>query len=597
MTRRSGRLAVASIGGALALALLVPLGVMPSLANWGDKEVDHATVGTLNCSANSAFNTSAWGRVIAGKLGTTSLDGAAAFTGLTVTNNAPATVSSATGASPRTDLTNNAWSSVLNLSALSTAQVSAGVTLPLSANTGAYTQYGRATASGVSTGASGALTSAGGGLVSLTTPDSSTPTIGTLSLGSILSSAISSQLAANASRLANLSLGIGAVSSSAQLDACGAAWAALSNQASYVTRNYILASLAANFQSSTVSAVSSGLTATTTGLNTSLNAILAPGTSVTGATLTTLQTTLNTILSSLNILGLQLAGGGIQSLKVGVVFDLSAITTLLTTPLTSGSVSIDLAAGTISANLAGANGLVNLNSLPANSSLLTAGTVTKLTQDVTNAINGFVTGSLTTALGTVVKSAAVTVDVLATIKAAGVNILGLTIKLTGTLGAFTGDSAYGVVTPVITLAPTGLLGGVLGLLGLDQTAFLNGVISGLTTPLITTFVPALAGGILNATLATAQAQVSAALTTLSSTTLPPLIAQFNPVFVVLQSLLALTANAQPDKSGSVGLPDASAPGSYFISALKIGAVNPSTSDSLLSLYLANSSVGPDQARP
>jgi len=596
--RRFGRRRAAGIGGLLALVIVLPFAVSGSLGAWDEVEVVNRQVGALDCGANTSFASTAWGRVVSGALGGSSLDGVAALKGLTVTNTAPATSSVATGASPSHDATNDAWTSALDLSALSAVDIGAGVHLPFGAGTGVYTQYGRATAAGRSTGASGAVTSAANGLVSLDAPTGGTPTLGSLMLSSVLSTVISDQLGANASRLADVGLSIGAVGSTADLDACGAAWAAQGDQSAYVTRDYLVSSLGLGLKSSILTAVQAALTSTLTTTESTLDGLLAPGTSITGTTLTGLTSVLNPLLN-LTVLGIPLTGGGISSLKVGVDFDLQPVKDLLAQDLTSGSVVVNLASGTIMADLAGANGLVDLNSLPANSSLLTPATVTKLTQDVSNAITGLVTGTLTTALTSAVYGAAVTVDIAASQKAVGLTLVNLAIKLTGTLGAFVGQSGYGTVTATVTPTVLPVLGTVLGLLGLgalDPSAIAAGITAGLVTPLVQNFVPALAAAVLNPVVTGATSTVTTTLSTVTNTTLPPLLAQLNPVFTLLQRLVNVTANAQPDRPNPVGVPDPTAPGTYFVSALKIGAVNPDTSASLLGLYLGSSSVGPNGRR-
>jgi len=598
--RRFGRRGAAGVGGLLALALVLPVAVSTSLGAWGDVEVVNRQASALDCATNTAFDSTAWGRVISsGVAGAGSLDGVAAFRGITVANTAPSTTSVATGASPTFSATNNAWTSALDLSLLSTVDIGAGAHLPLAANTGVYTQYGRATAAGTSTGASGAVTSASNGLVSLDTPTGSTPTLGQLTLSSVLSSAISTQLGANASRLSDVGLTIGAVGSTATLDACGAAWAAQGNQAGYVSRDYLISSLSLGLTSSILTAVQTAVTGALTTTESSLDALLAPGTSVTGATLTSLSSTLNSLLN-ISVLGIGLSGDQVDSLKIGVEFDLQPVKNLLALDLTSGSVVVNLASGTIMANLAGANGLVNLNNLPANSPLLTSTTVTKLTQDVSNAVTGLISGPLTTALTTAILNATVTVDIVTHLKATllfvPVRVADVTIKLSGTLGAFTGVTGYGSVTPTVTATILPAVTGTLATLGINLTALTNGIATSLVTPLISTLVPALAGAVLNGVVTSATSIVTNTLGTVTTSTLPPLLAQLGPVFTLLQQLVNVTANAQPDRPNPVGIPDSTAPGTYFVSALKIGAVNPSTSASLLALFLASSSVGPNTRR-
>lgn len=599
MNIRSVRSRLVAVAGVLATALAAAFAISPASANWQDVEYDHAPVTAMNCSSGTGFDTSAWGRVLSGTLGSIPLDPVLAVRGITASNLAPSTASVASGASPSTALGNDAWSSALDVHALSALAVGAGVTLPLNSGTGIYTQYARATAAGQSTGASGALTSAGGGLVSLDAPTGTPPVIGELSLSTILDAVVAEELGAGlADRLADLGVEIGAVGAKADSDACAAAWSSTADPASFIDRDYLLSSIGLRLKSSILGALTGAVAGSMTSTETTLDALLAPGTSITGAALGTLTSALTPILS-INVLGIPLSSGGVSSVKIGVDFDLQPVRDLLSGVLTSGAVRIDLATGTISADLAGANGLVDLNTLAPNSPLLTPTTVTKLVQDVTDAVGGLLSGPVASALSTAVYNARVTVEVVAGLKALGITVIDLAIGLDGTLGAFTGASGYGVVTPAVVATALPNLLSVLDPLGLgliNVNGLLSGVSSSLAGPLVSTFVPALAGAVLNGVLSSAQAAVASSLDQLSTTTLPPLFAEFTPVFTLLQRVLTVTVNAQPDQPGSVGFPDGTVPGRYFVSAVKVGVISPSTADSLLALFFASASVGPNVPR-
>lgn len=599
MSLHSLPLRLTAVAGVLVAAVFAAFAVSPSQASWQDLEYDHASVAATDCSHGAGFDTTAWGRVLSGSLGAVSLDPMPAVRGITVVNAAPATSSLASGPPPSVDLGNDAWSGALELSALSALGVGAGTTLPLAANAGVYTQYARATASGQSAGASGALTSAAGGLLSLQRPDGTAPALGELTLSSVLDGVIAAGLGAGlADRLADLSLSIGAVGAMAGLDACAARWDRAAGLDSYVDRDYLLSSVGLRMKSAILSAVVDSVGGALTSAETTLDALSAPGTSVTGAALTTLTNVLNPLLS-ITVLGIPLSGGGISSLKVGVDFDLQPVKNLLSGVLSYGSVRIDLATGGISADLAGANGMVDLNSLDPNSPLLTPATVTRLVQDVADAVDALISGPVAIALSKAVYNAKATVSIAASLKALGVTIIDLDIRLDGTLGAFTAAPGYGVVTATVDATALPMLLSVLDPLGLgliNVNGLLSGVSAALVGPLVSTFVPAIAGAVLNGVVAGAQSAIASSLGTISGTTLPPLLAEFTPVFALLQKAIAITVNAQPDRPGSVGVPDGSAPGSYFISALKIGVVDPSTAGALLSLFFASASVGPNVPR-
>lgn len=581
------------------MAVAAAFAVTPASANWQDIEYDHAPLTTVSCSNGAGFDTTAWGRVLSGSLGTESLDPVVAAQGITSSNLAPAVASVSSGATPSVDLGNDAWSSSLDLRALSSLALGVGATLPLNTDAGVYTQYARAAASGQSAGASGALTSAVGGLVSLEAPTGATPGVGDLDLATILDAVVADELGAGlADRLADVGLEIGAVGAKADSDGCAAAWSSAVDPSSFVNRGYLLSSLALGLKSSILGALTGTVAGSLDATQATLDALLAPGTSITGTTLGTLTSALNPILA-MTVLGIPLSSGGVSSVKIGVDFDLQSVKSLLSSVVTSGSVRIDLATGGISADLAGANGLVDLNTLAPNSPLLTPATVAKLVQDVTDAVGGLIAGPVTQALSTALYSAKVTVGIAAALSTLGITVMDLDIGLEGTLGAFTGAPGYGAVTPHVVATALPNLLSVLDPLGLgliDVNGLVNGVSAALAGPLVGAFVPALAGAVLNGTLSSAQSSTASALSQLSATALPPLLAEFTPVFALLQKVLSITVNAQPDRPGSVGPPDDAVAGRYFISALKLGVANPSTEASLLSLYLASASVGPNVPR-
>ncbi len=177
MRRGIAGLALA-VAGVFAVGILVPA----SAASWVDQEWVTAPVGAVDCGEPGMVDATAWGRMLAGKVGTQALDPAAAIDGITVSNVEPATSSTASSAAAVTNLGNDAWTTSLNLAALGAVDLGAGVTLPLGTSAGVYTQYGRATSAGLSVGASGAITSNASGVASLDSPSSATPRNATVQL-------------------------------------------------------------------------------------------------------------------------------------------------------------------------------------------------------------------------------------------------------------------------------------------------------------------------------------------------------------------------------------------------------------------------------
>jgi hypothetical protein len=495
--------------------------------------------------------------------------------------------STATGGAGSAGLTypsNDAWSNNLQVGALNAIGLGAGVTLPIGQNLGVETQYGRATTTGVATGASGLLTDNGGGLVSLGTATGTTPGVGSISLATALTGTIGDKLAGKASQLVGASLDVGAVGSVTSLDSCNALWQGISD-ATAVARSYMIAKLGLNFSSSLVGTVTTDASSTVTGLSTALNLLQPVGTTVSNSTITTALT------SALSNAGLTI--GGPTTVKVGIAFNLALATALLTSTIASGPVSINLGTGQISADIAGLGDFADLNSLPANTPLIDATTLSALSTHIADAVNTFISGPFTTALTNALNSATVTVNIGTHVTVLGIDAASLTIGISGSVGQFLDPVANGQPMVSVSDVDTAGAAGLLALLGVNLDALLGTVIGNLTAPLLSGVVPAIASTVVTPTIAAATADIGAALSTLSGTTLPPVLASLGAVVTVVGDAVQLTVNAQPDQTNPVGSPETAAAGRFFESALKVGVLNTSDASSSLALYLGSSSAGPN----
>jgi len=599
-TTRPARRILAAVSSAAFGAVLVASTVTASSASWTDTEWDRTALESLDCAAPGSMDARAWGRVLTGALGSVQLDPILAIDGVSVSNLAPATSSAATShAAPLTDLGGDAWSGALGLSVLSSLSLGAGLVLPLDAGTGTYTQYGRATSAGEQIGASGAVTTQAGGLASLTTPDAGTPRLGTLRLSTVLD-AILPGLGVAVGSLSDVDLTVGAVGAIAELDACAVAWnpAALATE---LDREYLVAGLDLGYTSDLVSGLGTGLATTLTGLQSSLNTLLTA--QVSASAISSLTSYLGTSLGGIADVGL---GSDPVTVTVSGAVNLAPVSALLTNDITDGVVTVNLASGRVSADLAALLGQNyadsdGLNGRDPNTSVLQPGVINALLTRISTLLTNFVTNTIQPAIAKAILDTSVSVTIAAhldaTVSVLGLglttlpNALSLTIGVSGTIGGFTGAAGYAAPTNSSSLTVFGSYGGLVitalnALLGLVTGSIVTAVTSGV--------VPYVGSIVVQPILVSLSASVTSTLATVVGTTIPALITALRPVLEVLATVLRITLNAQPDQPDGVGSPAATAPGRYFESALHVGVVNGSTS--LLSLWAASASVGPAAKR-
>jgi hypothetical protein len=311
-----GRKAKALLGLISSAALVTAaFGIAPSLAGWTHTEYDNGPVSSLNCASGASVNTQASGQLISGEVaGNTLTSDLAAVVPLNVSNIAPATASSTTGATPATSIGGDAWTSALNVQALNSINITPTVQFPINSSLTVGTQYGRATDAGIATGASGAVTGAGDGTVSFQ-PTGSATSLGTLDLDTALSSVVGAQLSADVTQLANVSLSVGALGSiTDEENGCQNLWQGIQNSAASVARSYLLADLKLNLTSSLVGKATTAISSAISGLGTALN-LLEPSGSILNTTTVdpTTHTSLTGALTSLLNVTAILPGVNIQS--------------------------------------------------------------------------------------------------------------------------------------------------------------------------------------------------------------------------------------------------------------------------------------------
>jgi predicted ribosomally synthesized peptide with SipW-like signal peptide len=596
---------------AVGLAFLVGatglLVATPSLASWTDVEHVRSDAATADCTQPGSVDATAWGRMLTGTLLGTDLDPVAAIDGITVDNLDPALTSTATTAAVETDLGSDAWSADLALSVLSALDVGAGIPLPFDTDVGSYTQYGRATSDGISVGASGAVTSAAGGLASLDDPGTATPRLATLRLSTLIDSALPG-VGVDTADLADAELRIGTVGAIAELDSCATLWSGAA-PGSDLLRDYLIQDLGLALTSATVTDVASEIRSSVTGLETTLDALSPAGTAITGAALTAVQSTLATILD-LDLLGVDISLASLDSATIGVDFDLDPVIAAVSGELTDGVVTIDLTSGLVHADLAalfdeayGSSG--GLNGLPANTSVLTAPVLAELSARAGALLADFIDVTLQPLLDAALEAATVTVVLDATLRTQAtvlfttVNVLGLDLhtEITGTVGGFTGVS--GAPTPTVATTVTessaGILNTLLVLLGINLNSLTTAVVAAVAAPLVTNLVPVIGSQVVTPLLATATATTASTISSLTGVTVPAFLVALDPVLDALRTLVEVTVNAQPDQAGSVGEPDDPGPGRWYQSAIHVGVVDDSAV-SVAEFYLANASVGPNSLR-
>lgn len=582
--RGFGKLGSTVIAGGTAAVMVTALSLTSSQASWTDTEYDQANLGALDCTDNAAFDTTAWGRIVTAELAGVQIDPIASLNGITVDNLAGGgdgddLLSEAHDVVAPNDLTDNAWSSNVDASALSLINASLGAGLFATPDVGLYTQYGDAEPDGRSTGAAGVITTSEGG-VTLGSADPDAPDVGTLSLQSVLSEVIGEQLGAAVANLADLSLDIGAVASSTSLDACPALW----GDPTAVERDYLVAGLDLSFQSAAVGALVTGITNLINALDAdTLTAGTQIGVNVSASALSTaLQALLTPLGGTILLSDLTVTGT--------VTADLSSVLALLTSEITdsNGFVSINLGTGAITVDIEAILG--SLNGLPANTALLTPTVINTILTAINDAVSDFINDVLEDALQAAFNLVTLDVNVDAELSIAGVAGIGLYIDVDGPIAAPTVGVTLDTGGGLLGLVTTALF-----LLGID----VNVLLASITTTLAGGVVAPLTGAIATQLDDAAIALVNGVLGV--GGVLQTLITALTPVLNLIRSIVDITVNVQPDVAPNPDAPippDIPVAGRYFESAMRISLLDPASTapDGLVEIYLANSSAGRNTPR-
>lgn len=584
--RRMLSAAVAATG--LVAAMLVP--VVATDATWNDREWAQGAIGTLDCSVAEGLTSQATGRVLSGSLAGASLDPVAGLGGIVVANDGAVSSAQPAGSTP---LGADAYASPIALQALG-GLVSAGLglPLPLEAGVGAYSQYGQALPDGASTGASGVVTDQGS--IDLDAVQAGTaPSMGTFQLSQLPG------LGAALGGIADLTLGVGAVASSATVDGCEERW---SGPEAAVQRDYLVSGLDLGLESPAVAALSA--TADTavgtlvTGLNTTIG--LAE-TALGSAVVAGLGPLLNGLISN-PLLSL----GAVTLDSVDIAIDATPLQTLLDAPLTDGVVSVDLSSGTVGVDIAALVGEVHessdgLNGLPPNTSVLSSEVMTALVERVGRLLRNPATQTgllydLERAAAKMVLDASVSIEASAIIRAqltlVTVNAVDVGVTIDATVGGLLGTPGY--PTPDIDVTAALLNSGLLGLLLTPVNALIAIILGSLEGLIVGNLLPVLGGVLQNALVTPATGLIGTLTTTLVSAVTTAL-GVLDGELDLISQLVSVTVNSQPDQPPQPAPPYPIAEGEYAVSALRIGVVDGTSAGaaSVLNVFLASSTAGPN----
>ena len=594
MTPRLRRTSVVSTVSVFAILAGVLTGTTSSAAGFVDQEFVNGDVSALDCDAPVGLESRATGRFLTGRLGAASLDPVVGLDGVTVSNDGTAVTHSAGAVASGVD----AWAQPITASAvggLISAQI--GATLPLDFGTGTYNQYGQAHDTGISTGASGAVTNAGA-------VDAGAISGGTAAKAGTLHLSDLPGLGTTLAGIQNVDLEIGAVAALATLDGCDAAWSGGTPAASDLERSYIVSELKALLTSQAVAALTGtgGVVPNSVGLvQSSLTTLIgAPATmgtgeqSVANSALNSLTTTVDGLLDALSTAVLTLDIGSGHTATAGLTIDLSTVNSYLTGTLSDGVVSLDIATGRITVDIGGLAG--GLNGRDPNTRVLTStqlNDVLDRVEDLLQARLAQIDTALDTALAAATLHIEVDVKVQATLLAifplpgvGPINALNVKLVYNGTLAQFAAGTETVTGPTVTVLSGTGI-----------GDALLNPLVGTLTaallTPVATVVTPAVVAAVASGLTTPIEGLISANLTTITNG-LTSTITALDPVLDALAAIVDITLNSQPDVAP---LPSAPIPaplaGEFFETAIRIGVLNAPSGSSILSLYLANASVGPN----
>lgn len=524
-----------------------PVQAEPTDAAWTDGEYVHTAMATRDTWCDTGlYRTSARGQFFTGALLDRSTDATASLVPLEVRNPGSGSVPFPATA---TALGDHAYANPVAVTALRTAAVDLGapLTIPLAdgAAAGVLSQYARATSTGVSAGAAGAVSDSGVVSAGTRTPGSGLPEVAsvdvrTLAGSTLLAGGLGSGAAAD---LTDIRLRIGAVGSSIVQDGC--------LSAGTVTRDYGIAHLRLEERSTALAAVSTG---TNSAAATLQSALSAGGSVVTGLRNATL--------------GVLTGTGGLLTL-VGVGTPTATLTTSANLPqavsaltgrtLGAGTaVTLDLPTGTAVVDLAAlTDPTTGLNDRPPNSEVLTPGPLGSAVSSVGTLLTGQRTAVLAAARSALDSaSATLVVTVPLTLLNSAVSLGTLQITASGTLATlaagtgtvtWSGLNSCGVTTAAVCSAVNTLMPTLVPLIRTALAASLNSTLYGVS-------------GAEAAFIGT----VTSAVDTATSLVVTGIDA--------LPNVLSVHVNAQPDQPGARTPAVPLAPGELAVSAIRVDLV-------------------------
>ncbi|WP_157519640.1 choice-of-anchor G family protein, partial [Microbacterium hydrocarbonoxydans] len=302
-----------------------------------------------------------------------------------------------------------------------------------------------------------------------------------------------------------------------------------------VSSEYRIADLGLDLHSNLVAGLSTTLASTIQGTVTPVSDLAGPGGALTGL-VTTLVNTINAIPDVPLVAAFEATGGTVGIAGLDTVGQTVADEVLLE-PLenTTGSVLVDLSDGTITVDLAqilvetGAG--ADLNSMPANTAVLSATTIAAIQQGITSALtgthpeslNGKVSSILETTLDSLVATLTIGVDL--TNPLTGIDLVSGDVTVVGSLAQFAG-----------TATPAPVVDTDISLAGLNIGALLNPVVGAVTTAIAGT-----TGPLVDTALTSVIPLVQPALAALTT----PVLSTLDPVLQgVLSGVATITINEQ-----------------------------------------------------
>lgn len=538
-----------------------------TIAAWTDDEYVSAVAGVMmagDCNTTTLFHTESAARQLSGSVGGEDLDTLAAVQGVQL-RNAGGTVTVVPATATQVDPVT--FTAGLEAGALGAPVLSAvlGLNQPAGA-AGAYTQWARATASGHAAGAAGLVSDQSGAIDATGTANGSTsaPKAASINLASIIPSSA-----------ADMTLDVGAVASSAEVDACTLSngWPTL-DASPTVARAYAVAGLQLNLSADSVRTMTTTIGETTDGLGQDLNALAAQPGPLTAAVSAGVSGIVHQATGVLTV-------GSVETVISFGTPDLSsAVDGLLATSLTDGVVTIDLANAQVSFDLSTlSTGPDGLNGLAPNTRLdFDAATVQELTQRASALLEAWsdaVTAEVEKALAATAFAMETTLVLRTDVPLVGAtDVAEVSLRYDSNLAAFqsTTPPSPTVSTSVLEIGLPGL-SALLDSVVAALVSGTGGVVAGaLDEALLGTgaLVPAVEAAIRTAALPVADS-VEAALTPVANT-------------------VSLTFNVQPDQPGapaSAAVAGSSADGQYKVSALRIAVAG-----NWAEIYLATASAGP-----